>query len=72
MTSISGQAGVVLRVFDQQGQTGTIILANGQLTGSSKGIQGIADAALRKTGGNPAEAMRWLDGWSNGYVWAQP
>ena len=62
----------VLRVFDRQGQTGTITLDNGTLTGSSKGAQGIADAALRKANGNPSDAMRWLNGWSNGYVWAEP
>lgn len=61
-----------LRVFDRQGQTGTITLEDGQLTASSKGAKGIAEMALRKTDGNPEQAMRWLDGWSNGYVWTQP
>jgi hypothetical protein len=61
-----------LRVFDAKGQLGFITLDNGTLTGSTSGMQQIADSALRKAGGNAEEAFRGLDGWSNGYVWAKP
>ena len=67
----TGQSPAVLRVSNKRGQIGTITLADGKLTGSTKGVQGIADAALRRTG-SAADAMRWLNGWSNGYVWAEP
>jgi hypothetical protein len=61
-----------LRVFDAQGQLGTITLDGGRLTGSTRSIQVMADSAVRKAGGDAAEAFRTLDGWSNGYVWAKP
>lgn len=66
-----GDGPSVLRVSGRRGQIGTITLENGQLTGSTPGIQGIADTGLKRAGGDPAAAMRWLDGWSNGYVWAE-
>lgn len=61
----------VLRVSNRRGQIGTITLRDGQLVGSTRGLQGIADTGLKRAGGDPAAAMRWLDGWSNGYVWAE-
>jgi hypothetical protein len=61
-----------LRVFDAQGMLGFIKLEDGQLTGTTKGMQQMADSALRKAGGDPEEAFRGLNGWSNGYVWVRP
>ncbi len=61
-----------LRVLSARGQLGTITLDGGRLTGSTRSIQTMADSAVRKAGGDAAEAFRNLDGWSNGYVWARP
>jgi len=61
-----------LRVFDAKGQLGTISLDAGRLLASSPSLQTMADSAVRKAGGDPEEAFRVLNGWSNGYVWARP
>jgi hypothetical protein len=61
-----------LRVFDAQGQLGTITLDGGELTGSTRSLQQMALSALRMAGRDAEQAYRNLDGWSNGYVWVRP
>lgn len=61
-----------LRIFDAQGQLGTMTLENGKLTGSNRGMQEMANSAVRSAGGDPEKAFSALNGWSNGYIWAKP
>ncbi len=61
-----------LRVFDAQGMLGTITLDGGQLTGSTRSIQQMADGALRNAGGDAEQAFRDLNGRNNGYLWINP
>ena len=59
---------MTLTVFSRTRPLGTITLAGGKLTGSNAGVQDIADAAVRRNGGDAAKAYADLDGYANGYV----
>jgi hypothetical protein len=56
-----------LIVSTERGRVGTITYENGQLSGSSPGLQEVADSKVRQAG-SPEAAFEALRGYSNGYV----
>lgn len=59
----------LLEFSDKDGVLGTVTLDNGTLTGSTRGMQQVADKAVTQHGSAEA-AFTWLrDKPSNGYVW---
>jgi hypothetical protein len=58
-------------VSTMRGPIGTITYENGQLTGSTPGLQEIADSKVRRTG-SPEAAFEELSGYSNGYISYNP
>jgi hypothetical protein len=60
-----------LIVSTLRGPIGTITYDNGQLTGSTPGLQEIADSKVRRTGSAQA-AFDELTGYSNGYISYNP
>jgi hypothetical protein len=63
---------MTLAVYSKDRRIGRLTLAAGKLTGSSPGLQDMADAAVRKAGGDAAEAYKALTGFTNGYVTVIP
>ena len=59
---------MTLAAYSRARRLGSIRLAAGKLTGSSSGLQDVADAAVRRAGGDPAKAYAALDGYCNGYL----
>jgi hypothetical protein len=57
-----------LTVYSATRALGRITLAGGKLAGSTPGTQDLADAALRRAGGDAARAYQALDGYTNGYL----
>jgi hypothetical protein len=49
---------------------GTISVVNGELRGSDPGAQDIADTFLSRADGDVNEAVKSLDGYQNGYIFA--
>lgn len=60
-----------LIVSTEDGPIGTITYEDGQLTGSSPGLQDIADSKVRQAG-SPEAAYQMLRGFSNGYISYDP
>jgi hypothetical protein len=59
---------MTLAVYTEARTLGQITLSGGQLTGSSPGLQEVADVAVRRAGGDPAKAYAQLEGFTNGYI----
>ena len=59
---------MTLAAYSMSRRLGRITLAGGRLTGTSPGLQDVADAAVRQAGGDAAAAYAALDGYCNGYL----
>lgn len=59
---------MTLVAYSRHRRLGTIRLAAGKLTSRSPGLQDVADAAVRRAGGDAAKAYAALDGYCNGYI----
>jgi hypothetical protein len=60
---------VTIKTYDNK-KLGTISIVNGQLTASPSALQDIADSYLNRANGDAANALKLLDGWQNGYLFA--
>ena len=59
---------MTLAVYSKARRIGRITLSGGKLTGTSRGLQDMADAAVRTAGGDAAKAYAALNGYCNGYL----
>lgn len=61
----------MIEIHTERGLSGTIELdEDGHLTGSTNGLQRMADNAVTNAGGNAQAAYDLLSTMNNGYTWA--
>lgn len=57
-----------LAVYTASRDLGRITLDGTRLTGSTSGLQNVADVAAMRAGGDVTQAYADLEGWTNGYL----